>query len=103
MTTLTNKARAESPGVKGARDRKHTWPLARAKAKLSEVVDAAKNDGAQFILKRGKPEAVVLAYETYVEQQRPKRSIAKFFLEGPLAGTEIAVERLDDGARAIEL
>lgn len=50
----------------------NTWSLADAKARLSEVVDRALNEGPQRITRHGKP-AVIVTAESHGERvERPK-------------------------------
>lgn len=48
------------------------WSVADAKAKLSTVLQAAK-DEAQIICRRDEPVAVVVSMSTYEKGKRPKR------------------------------
>lgn len=51
-----------------------TWPLAQAKAKLSEVIRAARRT-PQIIASDGAPAAVVVAVEEYEELMSLRRAL----------------------------
>ena len=42
-----------------------SWPLHDAKNRLSTVIDAARQDGAQVVTRHNQPVAVVLSVEEY--------------------------------------
>lgn len=48
------------------------WPLAEAKAKFSELVGFAEENGPQYVTKRGKRTAVVVPIEDYERMQGKK-------------------------------
>lgn len=61
------------------------WPLAEAKAKFSELVGFAEENGPQYVTKRGKRAAVLVPIDEYERMQgRPKRTI-KDWLSAPEA------------------
>jgi prevent-host-death family protein len=64
----------------------NSWPLAEAKAKLSEVVDKTLRSGPQEITRHGKRLVVVVDAEVWDRQTRPKESLAEFFHNSPLRG-----------------
>lgn len=66
------------------------WRLEEAKAKFSEVVRRAKEQGPQHVTVRGQPAVVVLSAEAYARltpQPAPK-TLAQIFGEGPFARLE---------------
>jgi prevent-host-death family protein len=71
----------------------HIWQLQEAKNKLSEVVQAALNDGPQVITKRGADTAVVLSYADYRRLLLTQKKLSEFFRESPLAGVELDLTR----------
>ena len=79
-----------------------TWTLARAKAKLSEVVDRAQVE-PQLITRNGKPSAVVVSAEEWARKTTRKGSLADFLLNSPLRGTDIEIDRNHDAPRDIAL
>ncbi|NLH41918.1 MAG: type II toxin-antitoxin system Phd/YefM family antitoxin [Planctomycetes bacterium] len=77
----------------------HIWQLQEAKNKLSEVVEAALNDGPQVITRRGADTAVVLSYAEYRRLLLTQKKLSDFFRESPLAGVELDLTRDSSPAR----
>jgi antitoxin Phd len=71
----------------------HIWQLQEAKNKLSEVVEAALNDGPQVITRRGADTAVVLSYAEYRRLLLTQKKLSDFFRESPLAEVELDLTR----------
>ena len=80
-----------------------TWTVADAKARLSEVIDRAVNQGPQRITKNGRPTAVLVSIDEWERKTKRKGNLAEFFLNSPLRGTNIDLERLKDLPRDIDL
>jgi prevent-host-death family protein len=80
-----------------------SWPLAKAKAHLTELVDAALAGTPQIITRHGEDVVVVMATKQYGETVARGASIAEFFAQSPLAGVDLAIERNRSGSRPIEL
>lgn len=55
------------------------WNLQDAKARLSELVDRARDGEAQVILRRGEPAAVVISYEAYQMTRPNEKSVLSIF------------------------
>jgi antitoxin Phd len=51
----------------------NTWPLYKAKNRLSLVIDRAISEGAQIITRRGEPTAVVLSFAEYQKSAAQNR------------------------------
>ena len=69
--------------------KRRQWQLQEAKAKLSEVVNCAQNEGPQVITRHGREAAVVMSIEEYArlcEPQRPKTSLWEFLRSSPMVG-----------------
>jgi len=81
----------------------HAWQLQEAKARLSEVIQKALNEGPQDISLRGRPAAVVLSHADYQRLTRPKPSFTAFLRESPLCGEELELERDTSPAREVGL
>jgi prevent-host-death family protein len=82
-----------------------TWQLQDAKARLSEVVKKAAQDGPQHITLHGAPAAVVLSaqdYQRLIKRSRPKRFV-DFLRSSPLKGVDLELERDRSAARDIDL
>ncbi|MGY4234805.1 prevent-host-death family protein [Bradyrhizobium sp. USDA 4449] len=77
---------------------KDTWTLARAKARLSEVVDRAQT-GPQIITRHGRPDAVIVSAEEWARKTARKGTLAEFLLASPLRGAELERERARDEPR----
>jgi prevent-host-death family protein len=69
------------------------WQLQEAKARLSEVIQKAINEGPQDISLRGRPAAVVLSHADYAMLTRPKPSFTAFLRDSPLHGMDLELER----------
>jgi prevent-host-death family protein len=84
-----------------------TWALADAKAKFSEVVDKAVNHGPQEVTRNGKDAVMVVSKQDWLNSRRvpaqSHRSMADFFRESPLSGSDIDLRRKRSTARKIEL
>jgi prevent-host-death family protein len=78
------------------------WTLANAKARLSEVIERAQNE-PQTITRNGRPSVVVVSVEEWNRKTVRKGSLAAFLLGSPLAGSELAIDRLDDEPRDVAL
>jgi len=70
-----------------------SWQLQAAKARLSEVLRAAEEDGPQEITLRGRSAAVVLSRAEFDRRSSRKGSFADFLRRSPLAGMELRRER----------
>ncbi|GAB4223568.1 MAG: hypothetical protein Tsb005_19110 [Gammaproteobacteria bacterium] len=79
------------------------WQLQEAKAKFSELVKQAMQDGPQNITVHGKPAAVVLSLEDYNKLTKSKPSFVKFMQQSPLNGIRLSVKRDKSPCREIKL
>jgi prevent-host-death family protein len=79
------------------------WTVATAKAKLSEVIDRAESEGAQFISRNGKPAAVIVSAEEWARRVENKGTIVEFFMNSPLRGSRVKVGRMKGGMRKADL
>jgi prevent-host-death family protein len=80
-----------------------TWPVAKAKARLSAVIDRALADGPQTITKHGRKTVVVVAAEEWERKTKRRGNLADFLAASPLRGARLRLKRSRDSARAIEL
>jgi prevent-host-death family protein len=85
---MTNQTRRESA----------TWQLQDAKARFSEVVKRAREQGPQHVSVRGAPAVVVLSEEAYDALTAQRPSLVDHILDGP-AWPDDLVERINDRAR----
>jgi prevent-host-death family protein len=74
----------------------HTWSVAQAKAKFSEVIEKAKSEGPQTITRNGRKAAVLVAADEWERKTKlkHKESLLEFFQNSPLRGSGINLERL---------
>jgi len=79
------------------------WQLQDAKARLSEVIKSAQDEGPQQITVRGKPSAVVISVAEYEALKKQRPGFVEFMRTSPLAGAELVIERSDSCARDISL
>lgn len=82
---------------------KMQWTVAEAKAKLSEVIQRAEEEGPQRITRHGEPAAVVVSAEEWERKTRRKGNLAEFFANSPLRGAGQELKRRKDPAREIDL
>lgn len=79
------------------------WPLAEAKARLSEVIERVLSQGPQTITRRGKKAVVLVSADEWERRTRRRGNLAEFFAASPLRGSGLKVERVHDGPRDITL
>lgn len=76
-----------------------SWTVAEAKAKLSEVIEQARANGAQTITRHGKKAAVIVAAEEWERKTRRTGNLAEFFAGSPLRGSALKTRRSRDRLR----
>lgn len=79
------------------------WTVANAKARLSEVLDKARDEGPQFITRNGKQTAVIVSVSEWEHRTKRKGSLAEFLLNSPLRGSGVDLERSKEKMREIDL
>lgn len=72
------------------------WTVARAKARLSEVIEHAQA-APQTITRNGRASVVVVSAEEWQRKTVRKATVAEFLLESPLRGAELDLERAEAG------
>ncbi len=65
-----------------------TWQMQEAKARISELVKQAQNQGPQEITMHGRSVAVVVSRETYDRLSQTGDSLAAFMRRSPLYGSD---------------
>ena len=85
-----------------------TWPVAEAKAKFSEVIETAREQGAQQITRNGKLVGVLVSPEDWEGRKRRgpaqnARTMSEFFRNSPLVGSGINLRRSRSKARKVVL
>ncbi len=79
------------------------WQLQDAKARLSEVIKSAQDEGPQQVTVRGKPSAVVISVAEYEALKKQRPGFVEFMRTSPLADAELVIERSDSLTRDISL
>lgn len=81
-----------------------TWGVAEAKAKLSDLVDAALRGEPQIITRRGSEAVVVVSAAAYRSRTRRRDgTLVEFFARSPHRDAEIAPSRDRSVGRDVEL
>lgn len=85
-----------------------TWGVAEAKAKFSEMLEAARADGIQEVTRNGRTVGYFLSPERYRTLTEPARSsssctTAEFFRNSPLRGLKLDLKRNLSKARKVDL
>jgi prevent-host-death family protein len=70
-----------------------SWAVAEAKAKFSEVVEQALNEGPQEITRNGKQAVTVISTKDLEKLRKPKQSLSQFLLNSPLRGSGLAIPK----------
>ena len=81
----------------------HTWTVAEAKAKFSEVLERAQNEGPQRITRHGRTTAMVVAAKEWDRKAERNGSLAEFFASSPLRGAGVKAGRLNIKLKNSEL
>ena len=74
------------------------WQLQDAKARFSELVKKAREQGPQHVTVRGAPAVVVISEEEFARLTSPRPSIVDHILEGP-AWPDDVVEAINARSR----
>jgi prevent-host-death family protein len=74
------------------------WQLQHAKARLSELLKRARDEGPQVVTLHGKPAAVVLSMTAYERLAGHRPSLADFLLSGPRWPDDV-VDAINDRQR----
>lgn len=77
----------------------HTWTVAEAKAKFSEVIERAKSEGPQTITRNGRTTAVIVAADEWKKKTKRKGTLADFFAASPLRNSGLQTSRLKGRVR----
>jgi prevent-host-death family protein len=79
------------------------WQLQDAKARLSEVVKKASQEGPQHITLHGEPAAVVLSEADYQRLRKRPMRFMDFIRNSPLKGVELDLARDRSMSRKVPL
>jgi prevent-host-death family protein len=99
MTRMTRTSISRTKQVKESR----TWAVAKAKARLSAVIDRALSEGPQTITRSGHKAVIVVSAEEWERKTRRKGNLAEFLAASPLRGSRIRIKRSSDRPRHISL
>lgn len=79
------------------------WQLQDAKARLSELIKSAHDEGPQQVTVRGKPSAMVISVEEFEAMKRQRPRFVDLMRSSPLVGEDLVIERSDSLTRDISL
>ena len=82
------------------------WPLQDAKARFSEVVKRAVEQGPQHVTVRGQPTVVILSETTFAELMATRPSVVDHILDGPTWPDDLSdavSARSKDAGRDVDL
>ncbi|HSY67905.1 MAG TPA: type II toxin-antitoxin system prevent-host-death family antitoxin [Edaphobacter sp.] len=83
------------------------WAVAKAKAKFSELIETAREQGAQEITRNGKLVGILVSPEEWKKAKHTPaqnaRTMSEFFKKSPLAGSGLDLRRSRTKARKVEL
>lgn len=77
------------------------WQLQEAKAKFSELVQKAIEEGPQTVTRHGQDAVVVISVEEFRLMQKRQMDFKEFLASAPLEGVDL--ERDRDHGRDVEL
>jgi len=80
-----------------------SWNAAEAKTHFSELIERARADGPQEILRHGRRIAVVVSAEQWDRQTARHGSLVEFLDRSALAGSGLEIERPGGEMREPEL
>jgi len=80
-----------------------TWGVAKAKARLSALIEEARRTGPQTITLRGRKAVVVVSAEEWERKAKRRGNLAEFFASSPLRGSRLRIRRAKEGPRGIEI
>lgn len=84
-------------------EKRDRWSVAEAKARFSEVLDRAANEGPQTVTRNGRTAAVIVAAEEWERKTKRTGSLADFFASSPLRGSRLTIARRKDRLRKADL
>jgi prevent-host-death family protein len=84
-----------------------SWAVAEAKAKFSQLIETARDQGAQEITRNGKLVGVLVSPEEWKKTKHTPaqnaRTMSDFFKNSPLAGSGLDLRRSRSKTRKVEL
>ena len=102
---MAHKVKAVPEHARPASDAVPCWKLEDAKARLSELVRKARNEGPQRVTVHGKAAVVVVASEQFdsFQAHAARRSLRDLLVSSPLRALEFGGEGVQDPVREIGL
>ena len=79
------------------------WTVARAKARLSEVIERAMAGEPQTITRNGRTAVVVVAADEWKRRTERTGTLAEFLAASPLRGAGIDTKRIKGRLRDVDL
>jgi len=79
------------------------WQLQDAKARLSELIKSAHEEGPQQVTVRGKPSAVVISVEEFEAMKKQRPGFVALMRASPLVGVDLAIDRNRSPVRDVSL
>jgi len=101
---MTRKTQAPRAAARRA-VRSDRWPLQEAKARLSELMRRARNDGPQHVTVHGREEVVVIAADEFrrLVGERSGKALIEAMQASPYREIDLEAERMPMPVRNVEL
>jgi prevent-host-death family protein len=80
-----------------------SWKVAEAKARFSELIDKALQEGAQEITRHGKRAVVVVSAKEWDRRATRQGRLVEFLDNSPLRSSGLEIERSRDRPRDVKL
>ena len=102
---MTHEMKAESVRGTSMVDAVPRWKLEDAKARLSELVRKARNEGPQRVTVRGQDAVVVVASDQFdtLQAHAGRRSLRDLLANSPLRDLQFGEEGVEGPVREVEL
>lgn len=85
------------------RTREPRWTVAEAKARLSEVIERAREAGPQVVTRNGHDAVVVVSAEEWERKTKRIGSLIDFFAASPLRDSGVEITRSRASFRDVDL
>ena len=80
-----------------------TWHSQEAKNRFGELIEKTLSEGPQLITRRGVPVVTVVPATGSKAPKKRDGDLASFFLNSPLAGSNLEITRSRDTGRTVSL
>ena len=80
-------------------EKQEAWTVAQARAQLDELIERALKQGPQTVMRAGDEAVVVVSAEEWRRRAQRQETLAEFFANSPLRGSNLEIERAMDGPR----